>query len=116
LRANSFEENFQKHVDCSVIDSYVNRGDHERRYVFPASPEYKEYETMENRRNFLNIKRKMKHPSAFYRGGRSYFHSISHLYFSSSFIFKERKTYFMALVAHKGVKLSFRKSMSQRRK
>jgi hypothetical protein len=92
LRANSFEENFQKHVDCSVIDSYVNRGDHERRYVFPASPEYEEYETMENRRNFLNIKRKMN------LEGRN------------------EMMYFIALVAHKGVKSVFRKSMSQRRK
>jgi hypothetical protein len=83
LRANSFEEDFQKHVDCGVIDSYVNRGDHERRYVFPASSAYKEYETMENGRNFLNIKRKMKHPPAFHRGRKIIFP----FYFSSLFFF-----------------------------
>jgi len=55
----SYSGNPEKYVDCGVIDSYVKNARGERRYNFPASSAYKEYETMQNGQNLLFIKRKM---------------------------------------------------------
>jgi PBP1b-binding outer membrane lipoprotein LpoB len=55
----SYSGNPEKYVDCGVIDSYVKNARGERRYNFPASSAYKEYETMQNGQNLLFYKRKM---------------------------------------------------------
>jgi hypothetical protein len=54
----SYSGNPEKCIDCGEIDSYVKNLAGERRYKFPASTEYKEYELMQGT-TLYGFKRKM---------------------------------------------------------
>ena len=54
----SYSGDPSNYVDCGQIDSYVKNARGERRYVFPASAKFKEYETYLNA-NLLFYRRKM---------------------------------------------------------
>lgn len=55
----SYSGDPEKYIDCGIIESYVKDAWGQRRYKFPASASYEEYETMVGTQKVLYHERKM---------------------------------------------------------